>query len=83
MLNRVPTGVKCTLSSDKRMSDADHVEFVREDDSMCLVKWLDKIRVILLATADYGEPFGECKPWSKTDKAYLTIPRPVLIKICK
>lgn len=83
MLNRVPAEVKRKLPSNKHMSEAGrgtHIKFVKEDDSMCLMRWLDKRGVILLSTVHSAEPIEERKCWSKPDKGYVEIPRPALIK---
>lgn len=85
MLERIPAELKCKLPSHKQMSDTErgiHVEFVRYDFPS-LVKWLDKKCLILLSTDDSAEPIECCKRWSKTEIAYITVPRSALVKTFK
>ncbi|XP_037269125.2 piggyBac transposable element-derived protein 3 [Rhipicephalus microplus] len=46
----------------------------------CLVKWLDN-KVITFASNHVGEEtFGQCRRWSKKEKVYQDIPRPVVVE---
>lgn len=85
MLNRIFAEVKLKIPSDKQLSATrrdSHVEFVREDDSLSLVKWLDKKGVILLFTVDSVEPTECCDCSSNTAEVYISVPWPALITTC-
>ncbi|XP_035220835.1 piggyBac transposable element-derived protein 3-like [Stegodyphus dumicola] len=81
MKSRVPNAVH--LTNDKIMSKMERGSFdmsVRQDDEICIVKWYDKKAVLLCSSKLGVEPLDRCKRWSKKDRRYIEVPRPVIIK---
>lgn len=81
MKSRIPSAVH--LINDKIMSKMKRGSFdmsVRQDDEVCVVKWFDKKPVMLCSSKLGIEPHDKCKRWSKKDRKYVEIPRPLIVK---
>ena len=55
-------------------------EKVRNDGQICVLKWFDNKPVVLASSVEGKEPEDICRRWSKKDKVYIPVNRPVAVK---
>lgn len=53
---------------------------VREDKKIVIIKWMDNRSVILASTKHDPKITGTVKRYSKSDRAYIDVPLPEMIK---
>ncbi|KAJ8353120.1 hypothetical protein SKAU_G00206870 [Synaphobranchus kaupii] len=53
---------------------------VEKDDSMAIVKWYDNKSVTLISSYCAIEPEDQARRWSKSDKVYVQVNRPHIVK---
>lgn len=53
---------------------------VREDNKICVVKWQDNKSVMMLSSNEGKEPVNTVRRWSKSEKKYITVTQPNVIK---
>ncbi|XP_049772913.1 piggyBac transposable element-derived protein 3-like [Schistocerca cancellata] len=53
---------------------------VRGDGQIAVIKWYDNKSVIVASSAEGKLPLGRCRRWSKQDKQYVNISRPLAIE---
>ncbi|CAH0723011.1 unnamed protein product, partial [Brenthis ino] len=53
---------------------------VREDGKLAITMWLDNKPVLMMSTCHCDQSHDECERWSKKDKRYERVRRPVVIK---
>lgn len=63
------------------MIRGEYQEFVREDDSVCAIKWKDNKSVLVLSTLVGSQPENICYRWCKTEKKRIGVPQPAAIKL--
>lgn len=54
---------------------------VRNDGQVAIVKWYDNKLVILISSVYGAEPRDHCKRWSKDEKRFIQIDRPIVANI--
>ena len=83
------TVMKCRMKAVTKLSDdktlmrqgrgaSDSV--VRKDGKMNVVKWYDNKPVVMLSSAHGLMLQDKCRRWSKTEKKYIEVDRPAIIK---
>lgn len=84
MKNRIPAALRNALPGDlemKRRGRGEDSVLVNANDSIACTKWFDNKPVVLLSTMYGNEPLDECRRWCKTLREYITIKRPMVIKM--
>lgn len=81
MKNRVPKN--CVLTEErvfrKKARGSSEVK-VREDGKVAVTMWLDNKPVLMMSTCHCDQNQDECERWSKKEKRYERVRRPVVIK---
>ncbi|GFQ86981.1 piggyBac transposable element-derived protein 3 [Trichonephila clavata] len=78
MTNRT-NGVAESFPKDTCMERGSSVSRRREDRKACLVKWKDKISVLLLSSAFGIKPDGSCKRWPKEQRQRVNVRQPAIV----
>lgn len=84
MKNRIPATLRNALPGDlemKRRGRGEDSVLVNANDNIACTKWFDNKPVVLLSTIYGNEPQDECRHWCKTQREYITIKRPMVIKM--
>ena len=53
---------------------------VRDDKNITLIKWMDNKAITMASSKHSVNPIHQCKRYSKSDKRYLNIPQPNVVK---
>lgn len=82
MKNRINKALQ-KLPSDKTMKQQGRgatSSVTRGDGKVCVVKWYDNKPVLMLSTVHAEQPEDACQRWSKTEKQYVTVTRPSIVR---
>lgn len=53
-----------------------HEEFAREDDKLCVVKWMDSRSVLIASTSTGSLPLQTARRWDKVNRKYINVDCP-------
>jgi len=68
------------FSEDKKFKQGKWEELTRSDDKIVAIKWKDSKCVTVLSTATGAEPHTMVTRWSKSEKKYIEVPCPLVVK---
>ncbi|XP_068082115.1 piggyBac transposable element-derived protein 3-like [Anabrus simplex] len=77
--NRLQKDLKLKLSSDQALQKrgrGSYDEFVREDGSISILKWMDNRSVLMASSATGAKPLQYIRRWDKREKKYILVPCP-------
>ena len=83
MKNRILKEVRSKIVDDKTLAEQGRGSaalLVRQDHKVCFVKWHDNKAITLLSSKHGIEPTDTCRRWSKKEKKYIEVKRPMVIK---
>ncbi|XP_039291260.1 uncharacterized protein LOC120352965 [Nilaparvata lugens] len=72
----------CELTTDRALQQTgqgSHVQMVREDGQVAIVKWLDSRLVVIASNSHGGQPKEDVKRWCKVTERFINPPRPRVI----
>ncbi|ENN81371.1 hypothetical protein YQE_02226, partial [Dendroctonus ponderosae] len=81
MANRIPKNAGISSDNDlKKKKRGSYDQLVRDDGKISLVKWFDNKPVNLASSCMGVEPEGSCRRWSKSERKYIDIKQPAIVK---
>lgn len=79
MTNRIGPVAK-KLKNDKALERGQWDEKVRDDENVCVVKWMDTKAVTMLSTCSGSAPADTCGRWCKKEKRKVNVDRPAAVR---
>jgi len=81
MANRIPKNAGISSDNElKKKERGSSDQLVRDDGKIVLVKWFDNKPVNLESSCMGVEPEGCCRRWSKSERKYIDIKQPAIVK---
>ncbi|XP_049947484.1 piggyBac transposable element-derived protein 3-like [Schistocerca serialis cubense] len=80
MQSRIPRSTRFEEDATMRKTRGSHVQVVRNDGNLAIIKWLDNRAIYLASTESGVEPIEKCTRSSKKEKKYIEVPRPCVVK---
>jgi hypothetical protein len=53
---------------------------VRQDRKAAIINWYDKKPILLVSSAYAADPIDKCRRWSKKDRQYIQVDRPLVVR---
>lgn len=80
-MGRIPSDCKLLPDAElKKQGRGAADQSVRGDGQIAIVKWYDNKPVILASSVEGKLPMGQCRRWSKKDKEYVPVSRPLIVE---
>lgn len=68
------------LTDEKKLKRGDMEEYCRDDNKLVVVQWKDSKGVTIASTCTGCEAVENVRRWCKTEKEYITVPCPAVIR---
>lgn len=77
--NRVPKECGVLTSIEVKKKERGYLDYKSSDDGVLITRWNDNSSVTVASTVHPVFPLGNVKRYSKEEKKYLSVPRPLVV----